>query len=155
MQITTRAYCIYGVMEQERIIYETLIGARVCDTHWWRVKKVMSACELPLNKSGFELFLALKKTTPRHFTQYHKIKGLLSKQVEPALGDGVTGEQFLKVIEQLNITPNQSTVSRWFKAVGGFKSTQFYCKAALLPIVATALIYKSKIQDSQLSKIGA
>ncbi len=43
-------------MEQERIVYETLVGKRVCDTHWWRVKKVMQNCELPLTKYGFNLY---------------------------------------------------------------------------------------------------
>lgn len=141
-------------MEQERIIYETLIGARVCDTHWWRVKKVMSACELPLNKSGFELFLALKKTTPRHFTQYHKIKSQITQQIEHAIGEGITGEQFLKLLEQLNINPNQSTVSRWFKGCGGFKNKGFYNRTVLLPILAVSLIYKAKNQSNQLSKVA-
>ncbi|AFZ56704.1 hypothetical protein H6G54_17260 [Anabaena cylindrica FACHB-243] len=38
--------------QQERIIYETLLGVRVCDSHWWRVRQSMIACELPLTKSG-------------------------------------------------------------------------------------------------------
>ena len=141
-------------MEQERIVYETLTGDRVSDTHWWRVKKVMSSAELPLNKAGFELFLNLKKTSPRHFTQYHKIKGLMSKQLEPAIGQGLSGEEFLELLKKVNIHPHQSTVSRWFRAVGGYKATAFYSKSALLPIVATALIYKSKAQENQLAKVG-
>lgn len=141
-------------MEKERIVYETLIGERVSDTHWWRVKKVMNSCELPFTKYGFELFLNLKKTSPRYFTQYHKVKGLITKQIEPMLGQGLSGEEFLKVLEKVNIHPHQSTVSRWFRAVGGYKATAFYSKFALLPIVATALIYKSKAQNNQLAKVG-
>jgi hypothetical protein len=141
-------------MEQERTVYETLLGERVSDTHWWRVKKVMASAELPLTKTGFDLFLSLKKTSPRHFTQYHKIKGLMSRQIEPMLGEGLSGEEFLKVLEKVNIHPHQSTVSRWFRAVGGYKATAFYSKFALLPIVATALIYKSKAQKNQLAKVG-
>ncbi|WP_066423361.1 hypothetical protein [Anabaena sp. 4-3] len=141
-------------MEESRIIYETLVGARVSDTHWWRVKKVMNSCELPLSKYGFELFLSLKKTSPRHFTQYHLVKGLINKQIEPLLGEGLSGEEFLKILEKVNVKPHQSTISRWFKPIGGYKATGFYSKSALLPIAITALIYKAKNQSSQLAKVS-
>jgi hypothetical protein len=141
-------------MEQERIVYETLVGKRVCDTHWWRVKKVMENCELPLTKYGFNLYLSLKKTSPRYFTQYHKVKGLISQKIEPLLGEGLSGDEFLKVLEKVNIHPHQSTVSRWFKGIGGFKASGFYSKASLLPIVAIALIYKAKTQNNQLAKVS-
>jgi hypothetical protein len=140
--------------QQERTIYETLVGQRVNDVHWWRVRQSMSACELPLTKSGFELFISLKKISPRYFSQYHKVKAQISKQLEPAIGEGITGEQFINLLKKLNIQPNQSTISRWFKDCGGFKSKGFYNKQALLPIAAVALIYKSKMQSSQLAKVG-
>jgi len=141
-------------MENERIIYETVLGSRVCDSHWWRVRKSMSACELNLDKSGFELFLNLRKISPRYFSQYHKIKSQITQQIEQAIGEGITGEQFLKLLEQLNINPNQSTVSRWFKGCGGFKNKGFYNRTVLLPILAVSLIYKSKVQSNQLSKVA-
>ena len=141
-------------MEESRTIYETLAGCRVNDVHWWRVKKTMTVCELPLTKSGFELFISLRKTSPRYFSQYHKIKSQITQQIEQVIGEGITGEQFLKLLEQLNINPNQSTVSRWFKWCGGFKFKGFYNKTVLLPICAVALIYKVKVQDSKLSKVA-
>ncbi|MFM7408859.1 MAG: hypothetical protein ACKO3K_19930 [Cuspidothrix sp.] len=141
-------------MEQERTIYETLIGARVHDVHWWRTKKAMKVAELPLTKDGFQLFIALRKTSPRYFSQYHKIKGQISR-IESSIGDGCTGEQFINLLEKLGITPNKGTISRWFKTAGGFKAKSFYAKQVLIPICAVALIYKSKVQNSQLSKIGA
>ncbi|MDP5337821.1 MAG: hypothetical protein NWQ28_04505 [Nodularia sp. (in: cyanobacteria)] len=141
-------------MEEPRIIYETLAGVRVNDVHWWRVKQAMITCELPLTKSGFELFIALKKTSPRYFSQYHKVKAQISKQLEPSIGEGITGGQFIKLLSQLNIHPNQSTISRWFKSCGGFKSKAFYNKTVLIPICALALIYKAKIQNKQLAKVS-
>ncbi|MFM6271485.1 MAG: hypothetical protein ACKPFA_34065, partial [Dolichospermum sp.] len=98
------------------------------------------------------------KVSPRYFTKYHEIKDeitRLGKQLLPAIGEGITGQQFLDLIVQLGINPNQSTVSRWFKSIGGFKSNSNYTKQVILPIVATALIYKSKKQSSKLSKVGA
>ncbi|WP_071192430.1 hypothetical protein [Trichormus sp. NMC-1] len=141
-------------MEQERTIYETLIGARVHDVHWWRTKKAMKVAELPLTKDGFELFIALRKTSPRYFSQYHKIKGQISR-IESSIGDGCTGEQFINLLNKLGIIPNKGTISRWFKTAGGFKAKSFYAKQVLIPICAVALIYKSKVQSSQISKIGA
>lgn len=149
MQITVSAYC---KMEQARIIYETLVG-RVNDVHWWRVKKAMQASELPLNKSGFELFIALRKTSPRYFAQYHKVKCQVTN-LEPSVGEGVTGEQFVNLLKRLNIKPNQSTISRWFKSCGGFRAKAFYNKTVLIPIIALALIYKAKTQNNQLAKVG-
>jgi hypothetical protein len=144
-------------MEQTRIIYETLIGKRCSDTHWSKTKKLMVACELPQDKDGFNVLINLRKVSPRYFTKYHEIKDELTqlgKQLLPAIGLGLTGEQFINLIQKLEIHPNQSTVSRWFKSVGGFKSKGFYNKTVLLPILAVSLIYKAKNQSNQLSKVA-
>jgi hypothetical protein len=144
-------------MEQTRIIYETLIGKRCSDTHWSKTKKLMVACELPQDKDGFNVLINLRKVSPRYFTKYVEIKDELTqlgKQLLPAIGLGLTGEQFINLIQKLEIHPNQSTVSRWFKSVGGFKSKGIYSKQIILPLVANALIYKSKVQNDQLSKVA-
>ena len=145
-------------MENSRIIYETLLGKRCSDSHWTKTKKLMAACDLPLDKDGFSVLINLRKVSPRYFSKYVEIKDELTnlgKQLLPAIGDGITGKQFLNLLEQLQINPNQSTVSRWFKTVGGFKSTGNYDRKTILPIIATALIYQHKNQSSKLSKIGA
>ena len=90
LQITDNA--TIKTMENERTIYETVMGIRVNDVHWWRTKNTMRTAELPLTKLGFELFIALRKTSPRYFSQYHKIKGQVSK-VESSIGEGCTGER--------------------------------------------------------------
>ncbi|MFM6907678.1 MAG: hypothetical protein ACKPKT_23380, partial [Dolichospermum sp.] len=128
-------------------IYETLIGKRCSDTHWSKTKKLMVACELPQDKDGFNVLINLRKVSSRYFTKYVEIKDELTKlgkQLLPVIGLGITGEQFINLIQNLEIHPNQSTVSRWFKSVGGFKSKGVYSKQTILPIIATALIYKSK-----------
>lgn len=144
-------------MEQSRIIYETLLGKRCSDTHWSKTKKLMIACELPLDKDGFNVLINLRKVSPRYFSKYVEVKDELTnlgKKLLPAIGLGITGKQFLELIERLEIHPNQGTVSRWFRTVGGFKSKGNYDKKTILPIIATALIYKAKVQDSKLSKVA-
>ncbi|MFM6012853.1 MAG: hypothetical protein ACKO99_19745 [Dolichospermum sp.] len=148
-------YC--PLMENSRIIYETLLGNRCSDSHWTKTKKLMIACELPLDKDGFSVLVNLRKVTPRYFSKYIEIKDQLTslgRELLPAIGLGITGEQFLELIARLEIHPNQSTVSRWFKAIGGFRSKGFYDKKTILPIVATALIFKAKNQSLNLSKVG-
>lgn len=144
-------------MEQSRIIYETLTGKRVSDTHWTKTKKLMIACELPLDKDGFSVLVNLRKVSPRYFSKYVEVKEELTqlgKQLLPAIGLGITGRQFLELLDKLQIKPNQGTVSRWFRSVGGFKSSGNYTKQVILPIVATALIYKAKNQSLKLSKVA-
>jgi hypothetical protein len=144
-------------MEQTRIIYETLTGKRVSDTHWTKTKKLMIACELPLDKDGFSVLVNLRKVSPRYFSKYIEIKEELTqlgKQLLPVIGLGVTGKQFLELIERLEIKPNQGTVSRWFKSVGGFRTNGNYTKQVILPIIATALIYKAKNQSLKISKVA-
>ncbi|MFM6531663.1 MAG: hypothetical protein ACKPHW_02105, partial [Microcystis panniformis] len=131
-------------MEQTRAIYETLAGKRCSDSHWSNTKKLMIACELPLDKDGFSVLINLRKVSPRYFSKYVEIKNdltSLGRELLPAIGLGITGKQFLELIERLEIHPNQGTVSRWFKSIGGFKSNSNYTKQVILPIVATALIY--------------
>ena len=144
-------------MEQTRAIYETLAGKRVSDSHWTKTKKLMNACELPLDKDGFSVLVNLRKVSPRYFSKYVEIKNELTqlgKQLLPAIGLGITGKQFLELIARLEIHPNQGTVSRWFRSVGGFKSSGNYSKQVILPIVAIALIYKAKNQSLKLSKVA-
>ena len=144
-------------MEQTRAIYETLAGKRVSDSHWSKTKKLMNACELPLDKDGFSVLVNLRKVSPRYFSKYVEIKNELTqlgKQLLPAIGLGITGKQFLELIARLEIHPNQGTVSRWFRSVGGFKSSGNYSKQVILPVVATALIYKAKNQSLKLSKVA-
>ncbi|MFM6672064.1 MAG: hypothetical protein ACKPJO_18345 [Dolichospermum sp.] len=144
-------------MEQTRAIYETLAGKRCSDSHWSNTKKLMIACELPLDKDGFSVLINLRKVSPRYFSKYVEIKNeitRLGKQLLPAVGEGITGQQFINLIVQLGINPNQSTVSRWFKGIGGFKSSGFYSKQIILPVIAVALIYKHKNQSNQLSKVA-
>ena len=144
-------------MEQTRAIYETLAGKRVSDTHWSKTKKLMLACELPLDKDGFSVLVNLRKVSPRYFSKYVEVKDQLTslgRELLPAIGLVITGKQFLELIARLEIRPNQGTVSRWFRSVGGFKSSGNYDKKTILPIVATALIYKAKNQSLKISKVA-
>lgn len=141
-------------MNQERVIYETLIGSRCADSHWSKVKSLMAACELPMDKDGLNVIINLRKVCPRYFRKYTDIKEQLTamgRELKPAFDDGVSGNEFLSIINNYNINPDQSTISRWFKPIGGFKRTKEYDKQTILPIVACALIYKARKHSEDIS----
>lgn len=143
-------------METGRVIYETLLDSRCSDSHWSKVKRLMSACGLPMDKDGLKVLIELRKVCPRYFRKYAEIKEQLTamgRELKPAIKDGVSGNEFLAIISQHNITPDQSTVSRWFKPIGGFKRDKEYDEQTILPIVACALIYKSR-KHSEVLKNG-
>jgi hypothetical protein len=77
----------------------------------------------------------------------------MGNQLLPAISLGITGNQFLELLQNLQINPDQGTVSRWFKNVGGFKSKRYYEKSVILPVLAIALIYRHKKQSNQLNKV--
>ena len=77
----------------------------------------------------------------------------MGRELKPALKDGVSGGEFMQIISSHNINPDQSTVSRWFKPVGGFKKDKEYDEQTILPIVACALIYKYR-KHSEAIKHG-
>lgn len=140
-------------IESERVIYETLLNGRCSCSHWSKTKKTMKACDLPLTSEGFTILINLRKVSPRYFRKYAEIKEKLQamgREILPAgtnnlkEWEGCTGKEFLTLLEEYEIYPNQSTISRWFKNVGGFRKGNFYQKSTVLPLLAVALIYKAK-----------
>ena len=134
-----------------RAIYETLLNRRCADSHWSITKKTLKDCSLPLTSEGFVILINLRKVSPRYFRKYSEIKEKLQamgREILPNLNEfkGITGGEFLKLLNDYEIYPNQSTVSRWFKNVGGFRKGNFYSKSVALPLIATALIYKAKTE---------
>ena len=134
-----------------RAIYETLLNRRCADSHWSRTKKTLKDCSLPLTSEGFVILINLRKVSPRYFRKYSEIKEKLQamgREILPNLNEfkGITGGEFLKLLNDYEIYPNQSTVSRWFKNVGGFRKGNFYSKSVALPLIAVALIYKAKTE---------
>ena len=138
-------------LDTARVIYETLLNGRCADSHWSKTKKTLEACGLPLTREGFVILINLRKVSPRYFRKYSEIKEQLQamgREILPNVNlsewEGMTGGEFLTLLEDYEIYPNQSTISRWFKNVGGFRKGNFYSKSVVLPLVAVALIYKAK-----------
>lgn len=136
------------LMENPRSIYETLTGKRCSDTHWSKIKRLAASSDIPLDTEGLKGLIALRKINPRYFNLYPEIRIQLS-EIGLSLGDfglRISGENLVHLInEKLNISPDISTVYRWFyRADTTFKRKQWYDRNTAMMVLTNALIYKAK-----------
>lgn len=131
-----------------RSIYETLTGKRCSDTHWAKIKRLANTADIPLDVEGLKGLIALRKINPRYFNLYPEIRNELS-EIGLSLGDfglRISGENLIHLInERLNISPDITTVYRWFYRAGAtFKCKQWYDRKTAMMVLTNALIYKAK-----------
>ena len=137
------------LMENSRIIYETLIKSRCSDSHWSKVKSLANTCGIILDRQGLNLIINLRKLNPRYFNLYPQIQPCLIRLGESVSGEiakGASGLEIVQIIHaELKITPNYSTVTRWFSRAGlQFRRNDFYDKQSCMIILTNALIFKAK-----------
>jgi len=137
------------LMENSRIVYETLIKSRCSDSHWSKVKSLANTCGIVLDRQGLNLIINLRKLNPRYFNLYPQIQPCLIRLGESVSGEiakGAFGHELVKIINQeLKINPDYSTITRWFKRAGlKFRHYDFYCKQSCMIILTNALIFKAK-----------
>lgn len=137
------------LMDQSRIIYETLIKSRCSDSHWSKVKSLSNTCGIQLDRDGLNLIIQLRKLNPRYFNLYpviqpHLIR--LGESVSGSISSGLNGREVIDLItKELNITPNISTIYRWFYRSGlQFRSYSFYDRKTVMLVLTNALIFKAK-----------
>ncbi len=131
-------------LEDARLAYEVTRGSRCSDNHWYRTRKLLELHQLEVNIENAQFFAELRKVIPRSAIG---IKGLLDcykkanqllKSTEP-----LKGSEVLKILRQHGISPHQSTVTRWFKPLGGYRRDRDYSPKQLKSLFATAFIYKA------------
>ena len=109
------------LMDNPRSIYETLINQRCSDTHWSKIKRLATDSDIPLDSEGLQGIIALRKINPRYFNLYPEVRSQLS-ELGLSLGDfglRISGENLVHLInERLNITPDITTIYRWFYRIG-------------------------------------
>ena len=137
------------LMEQTRIIYETLIKSRCSDSHWSKVKSLANTCGIVLDRQGLNLIINLRKLNPRYFNLYPQIQPCLIRLGESVSGEiakGASGLEIIQIIRsELKIAPNYSTITRWFSRAGfKFRHGDFYDKQSCMIVLTNALIFKAK-----------
>jgi hypothetical protein len=137
------------LMENSRIIYETLIKSRCSDSHWSKVKSLANTCGIILDRQGLNLIINLRKLNPRYFNLYPQIQPCLIRLGESISGSIVRGAIGLEIVQiiksDLKINPDQSTITRWFSRAGlKFRHNDFYDKQSCMIVLTNALIFKAK-----------
>ena len=137
------------LMENSRIVYETLIKSRCSDSHWSKVKSLATAADIPLDRDGLQVLIKLRKLNPRYFNLYPQIQPYLIRLGESISGGIVKGASGLEIIRiirsELKINPDYSTITRWFHRAGlKFRHNDFYDKQNCMAVLSNALIFKAK-----------
>jgi hypothetical protein len=132
-------------VERARLAYEVAIGRRCSDNHWYRTRKLLERHKLEINVKNVQFFAELRKIIPRSaigieglLDCYKKADEILSKSTQ-----SLNGSEVLSILRQYGISPHQTTVSRWFRSLGGYRRNKKYPPEQLKNLFATAFLYKA------------
>lgn len=133
-----------------RLAYELALGKRVSDPHWYRTKKLLSQHQLEVTVKNVQLLANLRALVPQTalgidglLDAYQRADKLVSQTKTTFKGGEVTS-----LLLQFGITAHQSTISRWFKSLGGYKRTREYKPEQLRDILIRAFLYKAQHEES-------
>ncbi len=119
---------------------------RVSDCHWFRVKKLLRTHNLELTPKNIQFFAELRKLMPRSalgvaglIESYRKAEEFLSKTSRTFRGSEILG-----IFHQYGIRPHQTTVSRWFKPIGGYRKNKEYSPDKVKNLLIQAFLYKAQ-----------
>jgi len=133
-------------ISRARLAYEIAMG-RVSDSHWYRVKKILERHKLEICPKNVQLFASIRQQIPRSGIG---VEGILDcyQKVEEILGKAnrnFTGSEVLEMLHGYGVKPHQTTISRWFKPLGGYRRNAEYSPdQKLRNVFIQALIYKAQ-----------
>jgi hypothetical protein len=135
---------VLATISDARIEYELIFG-RCTDNHWRKIQKILQKNQMEVTPKNVKFFAEIRKIIPRCaigvdgiLTCYSKAEKLLSKT-----SNNITGVEVLNLLSTYGIKPHQSTVTRWFRHLGGYKRDREYSPEDLKPILTNAFIYKA------------
>lgn len=127
-----------------RLAYEAIIG-RCSDSHWYRVKRLLQQHKLELTVPNIQFFAQIRQQIPRSaigvngiLECYGKAEAILNKS-----NRSFKGSEVLTVLRGYGINPHASTVTRWFRILGGYRKDKEYSAQQLKPIFTSAFLYKA------------
>ncbi len=133
-----------------RLAYELIVG-RVSDNHWREVQKILLRNQMKVTIENVQFLAEIKQIIPRSaigisgvLKCYGEAEKLLSKSTR-----NLKGMEVLQVLNQYGVKPHQSTVTRWFKPLGGYRKNKEYSPLALKPIFTSAFVYQA-MQSTKL-----
>lgn len=144
------------LMSQENLrnIYERVLGKRVSDVTWYKNRQLLEQNGFQCNSENIRFLALIKKAGFRSnvsaivvIKQYNKAQELLSKTNKL-----LSGKEIKQYLNDYGITPHQSTVSAWFKELGGYRRSQLYNPKDLVMLFTKAFIYKLNTQQIEGEK---
>jgi len=132
--------------EDARLAYEIARGSRCSDNHWYNTRRLLARHGLEVNRENVQFFAELRKVIPRSaigieglLDCYKKADEILSKSTQSLKGSDV-----LAILRQYGVNPHQSTISRWFQPLGGYRKNKEYSSQQLKNLFSLAFIYKAQ-----------
>ncbi len=136
-----------------RLEYELIFG-RCTDNHWRNIQRILQKNSMEVTPKNVRFFAEIRKIIPRSaigvegiLTCYSKADKLLSKT-----NQDIKGAEVITLLSSNGINPHPSTITRWFKHLGGYRKDKEYCPEDLKPILTSAFIYKA-IHSNTLKEI--
>lgn len=127
-----------------RLTYELIVG-RCSDNHWRDVRKTLAKNQMELTLENIQFFAEIRQIIPRSaigvqgvLKCYSEAEKLLNKTNRK-----LKGLEVLHTLNQYGIKPHQSTITRWFKPLGGYRRNKEYSPHDLKPIFTSAFIYRA------------
>jgi hypothetical protein len=102
---------------------------------------------MDLSVESVQFFAEIRKVIPRSaigvqgvFKCYADADKLLKKTNRK-----IKGKEVLHTLNQYGVKPHQSTVTRWFKHLGGYRKDKEYSPSELKKVFTSAFIYKAQL----------
>lgn len=137
---------IAELISDSRLAYEVALGRRVTDNHWYRTRKLLQSHGLEVNAESVQFFAQIRRVIPRSaigvsgiLTCHQRATELLSQTTKP-----LKGSEVLAMLRQYGVAPHQTTVSRWFRPLGGYRRDRGYPPVQLKSIFTQAFLYKAQ-----------
>lgn len=131
--------------ESARLAYEAILG-RVSDSHWYRVKRILKKHSLEVSVKNVQLFADIRSQIPRSaigvegILEYYQKAQVILSRAKP-----LKGHEILEILGGYGVKPHQTTISRWFSPLGGYRKHREYQPEKLHSLFISALIYKAHI----------
>lgn len=130
--------------EDARLTYELALGKRISDRSWYSTKCLLSKHGLELTPDNLQFFAQVRVLIPRSaigvsgiLECYQKAEKILSSHAS------LKGSEIVSILSQYGVRPHQTTISRWFSSIGGYRKNQSYPAGKLKVILTQAFIYKA------------
>jgi hypothetical protein len=144
-----------ATISDARLEYELIFG-RCTDNHWRNIQKTLTKNEMEVTPKNVRFLAEIRKVIPRCaigvdgiLTSYSKAEKLLN-----AANKSMKGSEVLNILSQHGVKPHQSTVTRWFKSLGGYRKDKEYNPQELKTIFTHAFIYKA-IHATNLEELSS